>query len=63
MSVDCTGYVGYTVTLKENLTHNDFDFFNNFDKEHGEYSQWDFKGKEKVRLVVDGMDGNYARLI
>ena len=65
MSVDCTGYIGYTVTLKENLNSDDFDFFNDFDDEHGEYSQWEFKNKakERVRLVVDGMSGDFARLI
>lgn len=63
MSVDCKAYIGYTVTLKESLTDNDFDFFNNFEDEHGEYSQWEFKGKEKVRLIVDGMCGYYARLV
>lgn len=65
MSVDCTGYIGYTVTLKRDLYGDDFDFFNDFDDEHGEYSQWDFKNKstERVRLVVDGMNGEFARLI
>lgn len=65
MSVDCTGYIGYTVTLKRDLDSDDFDFFNDFDDEHGEYSQWDFKSKnkERTRLVVDGMSGDFARLI
>ena len=65
MSVDCTGYIGYTVTLKQYLDCEDFDFFNDFDDEHGEYSQWNFKrnGNERVRLVVDGMSGEFARLI
>lgn len=65
MSVDCTGYIGYTVTLKEDLTSDDFDFFNDFDDAHSEYSQWSFKndGTERVRLVVDGMSGDFARLI
>lgn len=65
MSVDCTGYVGYTVTLKRDLNSDDFDFFNDFDDEHAEYSQWEFKKKEKerTRLVVDGMSGDFARLI
>ncbi len=65
MSVDCTGYVGYTVTLKRDLDSDDFDFFNDFDDEHREYSQWGFKNKstERVRLVIDGMSGDFARLI
>lgn len=65
MSVDCTGYIGYTVTLKRDLDSDDFDFFNDFDDEHSEYSQFDFKSKnkERTRLVVDGMSGDFARLI
>ena len=65
MSVDCTGYIGYTVTLKRDLDSDDFDFFNDFDDLHREYSQWDFKSKnkERTRLVVDGMSGDFARLI
>ena len=65
MSVECTGYIGYTITLKRDLDSDDFDFFNDFDDEHGEYSQWDFKNKSKdrVRLVVDGMNGEFARLV
>jgi hypothetical protein len=65
MSVDCTGYIGYTVTLKRDLDSDDFDFFNDFDDEHSEYSQWEFKkkDKERTRLVVDGMSGDFARLI
>lgn len=64
MSVDCTGYIGYTVTLKKDLNSDDFDFFNDFDDEHSEYSMWEHKGaKEKVRLVIDGMSGDFARLV
>jgi hypothetical protein len=65
MSVDCTGYIGYTVTLKRDLDSDDFDFFNDFDDEHGEYSQFDFKSKtkERTRLIVDGMSGDFARLV
>ena len=65
MSVDCTGYIGYTVTLKRDLDSDDFDFFNDFDDEHGESSQFDFKSKtkERTRLIVDGMSGDFARLV
>lgn len=61
MSVDCEGYIGYTVTLKEDLTSDDFDFFNDFSEEHGEYNQYHSKGK--VLFVVDGMSGSFARLV
>ena len=64
MSVDCTEYVGYTVTLKRDLNSDDFDFFNDFDDEHEEYSMWEYKKPtEKVRLIIDGMCGEFARLI
>ena len=61
MSVSCEGYIGYTILLKEDLTHEDFRFFEEFEENFGEYRQFDCKGK--VKLVVDGMNGLYARLI
>lgn len=61
MSVECEAYIGYTVTLKENLKRDDFDFFNDFEEAHGEYNQYDCEGK--VLLAIDGMSGNYARFI
>lgn len=64
MSVDCRGYVGYTVTLKRDLNSDDFDFFDDFENEHKEYSMWEHKKPtEKVRLVIDGMRGDFARLV
>ena len=57
MSVDCTLYIGYTITLKTDLKGEDFDFFRDFD----EYDDYDCEGK--VTLLVDGMSGGYARLI
>ena len=61
MSVSCEAYVGYTVTLKTNLNSDDFDFFMDFSESHSEYNQYHSKGK--VQLVVDGMCGEYARLV
>ena len=61
MSVSCEAYIGHTVTLKTNLNGKDFDFFDDFMETHGEYNQYDCKGK--VLLVVDGMNGSYARLV
>ena len=57
MSVDCALYIGYTVNLKNDLSSDDFDFFNNFDG----YNRWNCEGK--VVLLVDGMNGDYARMI
>lgn len=61
MSVSCEQYMGYTVTLKTDLKHDDYEFFNEFSEEHSEYNQYDCKGK--VLLVIDGMCGEYARLV
>ena len=61
MSVSCEAYIGYTVTLKTNLNSDDFDFFLDFKEKHSEYNLYDCKGK--VQLVVDGMNGDYARLV
>lgn len=57
MSVDCELYIGYTVNLKNDLDCEDFDFFDNF----GNYNKFNCEGK--VILLVDGMNGGYARII
>ena len=54
MSISCEAYVGYTVTLKTDLTDEDFDFFR--EAENIEFPK-------RVQLIVDGMCGHYARLI
>lgn len=61
MSTDVTAYIGYTVTLKTDLNADDFDFFEDFLEAHYEYNLFDCKGK--VLLVVDGMNGEYARFV
>lgn len=68
MSVDIERIIGFTVKLKEDLSHNDFEFFENVEEKHkefaygGENSQFNMKSNA-VALVVDGMNGNYARLV
>jgi len=62
MSVDCKGYIGYTITLKENLNHDDFDFFHEFEEKYPEYSDYQNDLKNKPILIIDGMNGLYARL-
>lgn len=63
MSVDCEAFIGYTVTLKEKLSHEDFDFFEEFTLKHKEYFKYNHESKSNVKLIVDGMWGFYARLI
>ena len=60
MSTRSNLYVGYTVTLKTDLSGNDFNFFDEFTSKHGEYTD---KGKGCVLLICDGMSGEYARLV
>ena len=68
MSITIEKIKGFTVTLKENLTHEDFEFFNSLEDEHkefnygGEYYDHPLKD-DKVALIVDGMSGEYARLV
>ena len=61
MSTCCEAFIGYTVTLKEGLNSNNFEFFEKFKEKHGEYSLYDCKGK--VSLFVGGINGEYARLV
>lgn len=61
MSTSCEGYIGFTVTLKENLTSKDFDKYWDFKDAYGEYNLYDCQGK--VSLITDGMNGEFARLI
>jgi hypothetical protein len=63
MSVDCEVFIGYTVNLKEDLTNEDFEFFENFTDSHREYSVFNRNSDSKVKFVEDGMNGLYARLV
>lgn len=61
MSVDCDMYCGYTVQIREKLTGNDFRQLNDFLENNPKYNQ--YEDKNTVKLVIDGMNGLYARLI
>lgn len=68
MSIRIEKIKGFTVTLKENLSHEDFKFFNSLEDKHkefdygGEYYDHPLKNG-KVALIVDGMCSEYARLV
>lgn len=70
MSVECEMFIGWTVKLiEEDVTNEDFDFFNNLEETNpnfeafkGKYSQYT-DDNTKVKLIVDGMSGEYVRLI
>ena len=64
MSVSMTHYLGFGISLGEP----DFDKVDLVEKEHPEYSAYEFVRdktdiKSNVRLIVDGMCGNYSYLI
>lgn len=70
MSVNCEMFIGWTVKLIEgDVTNQDFDFFNNLEERDNDFEA--FKGKysqythddTKVKLIVDGMSGEYVRLV
>lgn len=60
MSVSCELLVGYTVTLQTDLTNEDFEKYNDFIENN---IQYDNNSQSGVQLIVDGMNGDYARLI
>lgn len=71
MSVRCEMFLGWTVKLIEgNVTSEDFEFFEeeleerepDFESFKGKYSEFT-DDDTKVKLVVDGMNGLYVRLI
>ena len=68
MSVSTERIIGFTVTLKKDLKNTDFEFFENIEEKYkefaygGEHCQYRMK-PNTVALVVDGMNGDYARLV
>lgn len=61
MSVNSEIYWGYTVELEDQSTEIDFDKYNEFIELHPEYNR--YNDKNTVQLVIDGMGGEYVRLI
>lgn len=61
MSTESELYVGYTVNLKTDLTSEDFSQLDEFLEANPEYNRFDCVGH--VSLIVDGMCGDFARLI
>lgn len=69
MSITIEKIVGFTVTLKQDLTSKDFKFFHSLEDKYpdkfgykGEYYDHPLKVGKTV-LVVDGMSSEYARLV
>lgn len=63
MSVECNQIIGWTVKIKEDLNSDDFEKFDEFKDEHLELSLSLNDEPNRVYLVVDGMNGDYARLV
>lgn len=65
MSVDLTHYLGIGVKLSDDP---DFDKFDAIEEKYPQYSQYEFiretaEAKSNIRLIVDGMNGDYAYLM
>lgn len=65
MSVDITHYLGIGVKLTDNP---DFDLYDEIIDKYPQYSRYEFlrkttEAKSNVRLIVDGMNGDYAYLM
>ena len=65
MSVDCEAFIGYSITLKKDLSHDDFRFFNDFTEKYPQYDYYNhsLKRENRVILITDGMNGLYSRLV
>ena len=63
MSISVDKYFGWTIDLKTNLDCNDFDFYDEFTNKHPDLEEGDNCMPNKIKLVVDGMNGSFARLI
>ena len=61
MSINSEIYWGYTVELENHSTEIDFNKYDEFIETHPEYNQ--YNDKNTVQLVIDGMNGEYVRLI
>lgn len=66
MSVDSRIYIGFTIELDKDLDHTGFrkasDFVDRY-PEFDEYKYWQEEKEGKFIIVVDGMNGDFARFI
>lgn len=65
MSVSCRIFVGPTIELARNLTHEDFRKADDFMNKHPELDEYvgDNNLEGRILLIADGMDGEFLRLI
>ena len=66
MSISVDKYFGWTIDLKADLNCNDFDFYQKFIDKYPNLDQEEScmpNLDHKIKLVLDGMNGSFARLI
>lgn len=63
MSISINRYFGWTIDLKTNLDCNDFDFYDEFINKHPDLEEKGNCMPNKIKLVLDGMNGTFARLV
>lgn len=65
MSVSCRIFVGPTIELARNLTHEDFRKADDFMNKHPELDEYvgDPNLEGRILLIADGMDGEFLRLV
>ena len=66
MSISVDKYFGWTIELKTDLNCHDFDFYQKFIDKHPDLDQEEsciHDLDHKIKLVLDGMNGSFARLI
>lgn len=63
MSISVNRYFGWTIDLKTNLDCNDFDFYDEFINKHPDLEERGNCMPNKIKLVLDGMNGTFARLV
>ena len=63
MSISVNRYFGWTIDLKTNLDCNDFDFYDELMNKHTDLEERVNCMPNKIKLVLDGMNGTFARLV
>lgn len=66
MSVDSRIFIGWTVELETKLKHEHYRKLDNFIETHEELDEYmypDEKKLGKTLIIVDGMNGDFARLV
>ncbi len=66
MSVSCRIFSGLTIEIARDLTHADFKKYHEFIEKHPELDEYTYDHDDregKILLIVDGMNGEFLRLV